>query len=535
VSPETGIGLAVLWPLAGAGLVVLLRRWPNLREAASLLTAASLFTLIAAVILPAVSAGARPRLDLVEVIPGLSLAFEVEPLGMLFALVASGLWIVTTLYSIGYMRGHGEHNQTRFYVCFALAITGAVGVAFAANVFTLFVFYEAITLSTYPLVTHHGTETAKKAGRTYLGILMGTSIGLLLLALVWTYLAAGTTDFRPGGILAGRVDGWHLGVLLALYAFGTGKAALMPFHRWLPAAMVAPTPVSALLHAVAVVKAGVFTVMKVAVYIFGTDLLGSSGASGWLTWVAAATILIASGVALTRDNLKARLAYSTVSQLSYIVLGAALATHWSVVGGSMHIVMHAFGKITLFFCAGAIMVGAHKGEVSQMDGLGRRMPLTFLAFLIGSLSVIGLPPLGGSWSKWFLILGAAEAHRQVMIGVLMVSSLMSIGYLMPVVGRAFFRPLPAEDDHGGRDHGPDTGHGHEHGAGLGPAPAAGTGERGRLARLLGVEHMLPHWQVGGGIREAPLLCVLPPLLTALGCIFLFFYADRLFQLLNGIG
>jgi len=495
VTVQSAVGLAVVLPLAGVVLIALLSRWPNLREAASLVTAGSLFALIAGTILPVVSAGGRPRLDIVEMLPGLEVAFEVEPLGMLFALVASGLWIVTTLYSIGYMRGHHEKHQTRFYICFAVAIAGAVGVAFAANVFTLFLFYEAITLSTYPLVTHHGTDAARRAGRVYLGILMGTSISMLLLALVWTYWRAGTTDFRPGGILAGVVSNRELVVLLVLYAFGTGKAALMPFHRWLPAAMVAPTPVSALLHAVAVVKAGVFTVMKITVYIFGTDLLLTTGASRWLTWVAAFTILAASIVALTKDNLKARLAYSTISQLSYIVLGAALATQAGVMGGSMHIAMHAFGKITLFFCAGAIMVGAHKTEISDMAGLGRRMPFTFGAFLLGSMSVIGLPPMGGSWSKWFLILGAAEAEQRVMIGVLMVSSLLSVGYLMPVVATAFFGRAPANPEHQ-----EPSGDHHE-----------------------------------SGIHEAPLLCVLPPVLTAIGCIVLFFYAQGMFDLLSGIG
>jgi multicomponent Na+:H+ antiporter subunit D len=492
VSAETAVGLAVLWPLFGIVLIALLRRWPNLRETATLLTAGSLFAIVAKVILPVVMAGGRPRLDVIEVLPGLDLAFEVEPLGMLFALVASGLWIVTTLYSIGYMRGHHEENQTRFYICFALAISGAVGVAFAGNVFTLFVFYEAITLSTYPLVTHHGTEAAKRAGRVYLGILMGTSVGLLLFALVWTYLAAGTTEFRPGGILAGRVDGWQLVVLLALYAFGTGKAALMPFHRWLPAAMVAPTPVSALLHAVAVVKAGVFTVLKVLVYVFGIDLLASTDASRWLTWVAAFTIIAASVVALTKDNLKARLAYSTISQLSYIVLGGALATSAGVLGGGMHIAMHAFGKITLFFCAGAILVGAHKSEISQMDGLGRRMPFTFGAFFLGSLSVIGLPPMGGSWSKWYLMLGTIEAGQLALMVVLMASSLLSIGYLMPVVARGFFRPPPAD----------------------------GHGDPGDGSKL--------------GIHEAPLLCVMPPVLTGIGCVVLFFCAEDIYRLLMGI-
>jgi multicomponent Na+:H+ antiporter subunit D len=487
VSPETALGVAVALPVVGAFAVVLLRRRPNQREAASLLTGVALLVVVAGVVLPAVLAGARPRLELVEVLPGLALAFEVEPLGMLFALVSSTLWIVTTLYSIGYMRGHREQNQTRFYAFFALAIAAAIGVAFSANVFTLFVFYEAITLSTFPLVTHHGTPEARRAGRTYLGVLMGTSVAFLLLALVWTYRVAGTTDFREGGILAGLLSDRQLVILLALYAFGTAKAALMPFHRWLPAAMVAPTPVSALLHAVAVVKAGVFTIMKVVVYVFGIDVLRSTGASWWLTWVAAATIIIAACVAMTRDNLKARLAYSTVSQLSYIVLGAALATRWGVLGGSLHIAMHAFAKITLFFCAGAIMVGAHKTEVSEMDGLGRRMPFTFLAFLLAALGIIGLPPMGSTWSKWFLILGAADAHQTAMIVVLMLSSLLSIGYLMPVVVRAFFRPLPDGDN------------------------------------------------PGSGLREAPLLCVLPPVLTALGCVALFFFANDILGLLRGIG
>jgi len=419
------------------------------------------------------------------VIPGLALAFELEPLGLLFALVASGLWLVTSCYSIGYMRGHGETHQTRYYAFFAVAISGAVGVAMAANMLTLFVFYEVLTLSTYPLVTHHGDEKARRGGRTYLGILLATSIGMLLLAIVWTWMVAGTLDFRVGGILAGKVDTVSLVLLLALYAFGTGKAALMPFHRWLPAAMVAPTPVSALLHAVAVVKAGVFTVLKVAVYIFGIDLLRETSVSVWLMYVAGATVLIASLIALRKDNLKARLAYSTVSQLSYIVLGAALAHPWSVIGGGMHIVMHAFGKITLFFCAGAIYVAAHKTEISDMRGIGRLMPVTTFAFLIGSLSVIGLPPMGGAWSKWFLALGAAETHQVVFVAVLMVSSLLNIGYLLPIVVRGFFF-----------------------------APERGP-ERPR-------------------IKEAPLFCVIPLCVTAAGCVALFFFADEIYRLLQPI-
>ena len=385
VNPETAILLSLGIPLAGAVLIALFGRQPNLREGVTLATAALLFGTVITLV-PTVMDGARPAVTLIEMLPGLPLHFEVEPLGMLFGLVAFGLWIVNSIYSIGYMRGNKEKNQTRFYVCFAIALASTLGIAFAGNMLTLFVFYEALTLSTYPLVTHKGDAAAKRGGRTYLGILLFTSIGLQLLAILWTWQVAGTLDFIPGGILAGKASDPVVGILLLLYMYGIGKAALMPFHRWLPAAMVAPTPVSALLHAVAVVKAGVFTVMKVVIYIFGIDLLAESGQNLWLIYLAAATLLIASLVAMTKDNLKARLAYSTVSQLAYVVLGAALATSWGVIGGSMHIAMHAMGKITLFFCAGAIYTAAHKTEISEMAGLGRVMPFTFGAFLIGALS-----------------------------------------------------------------------------------------------------------------------------------------------------
>ena len=466
----------------GAALIPLFHSRPNQRDAITLLTAGLLFALVASLV-PAVLAGGRPRVILAEPLPGLALALEVEPLGLLFALTSSFLWIVTSLYSIGYMRGHGEANQTRFYVYFAVALASAVGIAFAANMVTLFLFYEALTLSTYPLVTHHGTEEAKRAGRTYLGLLLGTSIGLQLLAIVWTWQLAGTLDFTPGGILAGKASPAVTSVLLVLYVLGTGKAALMPFHRWLPAAMVAPTPVSALLHAVAVVKAGVFTVLKLAIYLFGIDLLAELGSSRGLLYLATATILIASLVAMSKDNLKLRLAYSTISQLSYVLVGALLATGAGVVGGSMHLVMHAFGKITLFFCAGAIAVATHKTEISQMRGLGRTMPLTMGAFFVASLSVIGLPPLGGLWSKWFLALATLEADQVAVLAVLMFSSLLNVAYLLPIPIRAF---LSAPDN-----------------------PGQGT-----------------------RVREAPAFCVAALLITALGCVVLFFFPEPIYRLLN---
>ncbi len=480
MSPETLVTLAPLVPLAGALLIALSGRRPNLREAVTLITAGAAFVCVAA-LLPGVMAGARPAATWFEPVAGLAIAFQVEPLGMLFALIASFLWIPNSLYSIGYMRAHHERNQTRFYTCFAIAIGSAIGIAFAGNLLTLFVFYEILTLSTFPLVTHAGTQAAVRSGRIYLGILMGTSIGLLLLAIIWTYSLTGTLDFRSGGILAGIAPGL-LPVLFALYIFGVGKAAIMPFHRWLPAAMVAPTPVSALLHAVAVVKAGVFTVLKIVIYVFGLDLMQSARPGEWITWIAAFTVLAASLIAYTRDNLKARLAYSTVSQLSYIVLGALMATSSSVIGGGLHILMHAFGKITLFFCAGAIIITAHKQKVSELRGIGRAMPYTMFAFLLGSLSIIGLPPFGGSWSKWYLMLGALDAGEVVLMTVFMASSLLNIAYLLPIAVRAFFP---------------------------GPAPT----------------------EFDGGIAEAPLLCLVPLLFTALAGVVLFVYPDPFYRLL----
>jgi multicomponent Na+:H+ antiporter subunit D len=446
MSPAMIVGLCVGLPLLGAGAILALGRWPNARDTAGIVTAGILFSLVLRLVDP-ILAGLQPEHLILEVLPGIALSLKVEPLGLLFALVASFLWIVTTLYAVGYMRGHHEKNQTRFFVFFAIAIACAMGVAFSANLFTLFAFYEAITLCTFPLVTHHGTPEAKKAGRIYLGILLTTSIGFQLLAIIWTWHLAGTLDFQEGGILAGTASNGVLSVLLILFVFGAGKAAVMPFHRWLPAAMVAPTPVSALLHAVAVVKVGVFTILKVAVYVFGLDLLGTLASAPWLAWVAAVTIILGSLVAFTKDNLKARLAYSTISQLSYIVLGALLANEWGVIGGGMHIAMHAFGKITLFFAAGAVLVAAHETDISRMHGLGRRMPITFGAFFVGSLSIIGVPPAGGAWSKWFLGMGTLEAGQIGLLVVLMVSSLLSLVYLLEVPIRAFFSAPPDDVHH----------------------------------------------------------------------------------------
>lgn len=470
---------AVAVPLIGCVAVLLLRRRPTARDTASVIVG----LLLAGVVMslwPAVEN--RPRFALWTWLPGLSLELSLEPLGLLFATVAALLWPVTTVFAAGYLRDEQDPAQTRFFAFFAVTIASAMWIALSGNLVTLLIGYEVMTLVTWPLVAHKGNPRAQRGARTYVLVLLATSIGLLLPAIVWTWTLTGSTDFRPGGIMAGQAGAGALTVLFALYVLGIGKAALMPVHRWLPAAMVAPAPVSALLHAVAVVKAGVFTILKVSVYVFGIDTLQTSDAAEPMAWLAAFTLLAAAVVAIRSDNLKRRLAYSTVSQLAYIVLAAALANDLAASGGALHMVTHAIGKITLFLCAGAIAVTAGRTRVSELDGLGRTMPWTFTAFLIAAFSIIGLPPLGGTWSKWLLLLGAAEADQAVMLLVLVLGSLLAVAYLMPVPVRAFLRPCAEPPRHG----------------------------------------------------EARLLLVVPLTVTALGCIALFYAADILLRPLAGL-
>ena len=438
MSAETAILSALWWPLLGACLIALTGRISdNLRETVTLVTAVGLIWIVWG-LLPDLFAGARPAVTLFEILPGIDIAFRVEPLGMLFGALASGLWLINSIYSIGYMRGNKEQHQTRFYVCFAIALAATMGVAFSANLLTLFLFYEVLTLSTYPLVAHKGDPATVRSARVYLGILLTTSIGLFLPAIIWTYAAAGTGDFVLGGILDGKVQGPALGLLLGLFVFGAGKAAVMPVHRWLPAAMVAPTPVSALLHAVAVVKTGVFVIVKLIVFVFGVDVLQSEPSTSWLPLVTAFTIVAASVVALRQVNLKRLLAYSTIGQLSYVVLAAAILKPLSEIGAAVHIVAHAFGKITLFFAAGAIYVASKKTEVFQLRGIGRRMPWTMGAFTIGALSMIGVPPTGGFVSKWFILAGAFQADDYVAIATIVLSTALNAAYFLPIIYLAWF-------------------------------------------------------------------------------------------------
>jgi len=471
--------LAVLISLAVVPILAS-SRTPNVREAWTFVAAIAKFLLVLSM-LPVILKGAEIVYTVAEVLPGVAIKFRVDAFGMLFALVSSSLWIVTSAYSIGYMRTLKEHSQTRYFCFFALALSATVGVAFSANLLTLYLFYEMLSFATYPLVTHHQDREARSSGRKYLLYIVGSSIAFVLPAMLLSYNLAGTLDFARQGFLAGTGSKELITLLLVMMLFGFAKAGIMPFHSWLPAAMVAPTPVSALLHAVAVVKVGVFSIVRVLTGVFGIDLLRSLHLGTLIVYIASFTILVGSLIALSQDGLKRRLAFSTIAQLSYIVLGVGLLSPKGITGGVLHIAMHAFGKITLFFCAGAIFVATGKKNISEMVGIGRRMPITMTAFFIASLSIIGMPPCGGFLSKWYLVLGSLEADQMPILFVLLCSSLLNAAYFMPVVYKAFFC-TPQEAMFENR------------------------------------------------IQEAPAFCVVPLVITAVISIVLFFYPQPFFRL-----
>jgi multicomponent Na+:H+ antiporter subunit D len=422
-------------------LILFSRKRENIREFWSI--AGSILTFISvAAMVPTVWEGNRIIYTLSSIAPGISINFRVDGLSLVFGVISSFLWIFATFYNIGYMRSLNEHAQTRYYTCFAVAIFGAQGVSYSGGLFSLYLFYEVITLFTYPLVAHHQDEEGYAGGKKYMVYLMGTSKGLLLPAVILTYVMTGTLDFSDNitsGIFTNVADNLWITVTYVLFIFGFAKAAIMPLHNWLPSAMVAPTPVSALLHAVAVVKAGVFCIVRVMLSVFGTGILNDLHLGIYTAYFVSFTILMASVIALTKDDLKARLAYSTVSQLSYVVLGVALLDRSGMLGGIIHIANHGFSKITLFFCAGAIYVASHKKKISDLDGIGYAMPFTMGAFAIASLSMIGVPPVAGFVTKWHLLNGAMGINNMVIVAVLMISTILNAGYFVPITIRAFFR------------------------------------------------------------------------------------------------
>ncbi len=454
ILPAAAIGVSLL----GALLILVFgnKIGPNRREAITMTAAVAKAVLVFSMV-PAVLAGNQYEICLWKLTDSLTLSLRTDEAGMVFACVASALWIVTSIYSIGYMRGHGEKNQTGYFAAFAMCMASAIGIAFAANLLTFFIFFEMLTISTYPLVTHYRDAKAKFSGRKYLAYTL-ISGQLFFVAIVIVYAVYGSCDFVAGGFIpAGSLgQGTMLLLFFMMVLAGMVKSGVMPFHGWLPSAMVAPTPVSALLHAVAVVKAGVFCLLRVVCYVFGPASASWCGGSTVLCWMAVITMMYSSLVALQQDNLKARLAYSTIGQLSYIVLGISLLNTDSITGALFHLAAHACLKITLFMCAGAIYVTYGLAEISNMKGLAKRMPVTSTCFAVASLGIAGMPLMAGFVSKLSLMKGALAAGMPVFLLVLTASALFAIGYLIPVV-KIFFGDGEPAISHG---HGHDNDHNH---------------------------------------------------------------------------
>ncbi len=435
IRPFLAVGVSLL----AAFLIMFSGKKPNVREfwsvAAAFIKAALIFSMV-----PAVLAGNVYEFTLFDVTDTIGFTLRTDAAGMVFACVSSFLYIPVSFYAIGYMRGHHEKEQTGFYAAFAVCLSAAIGIALSANLLTFFIFYELLTIATWPLVFHARNEEARFSGRKYLIYTLVTG-QLFLAGIVAIYAMAGTIDFQAGGFLTtDMAPAWLLQVLFFLMVLGGAvKAGVMPLHGWLPSAMVAPTPVSALLHAVAVVKAGAFCVLRLVGFVFGPALLAEIGAADVLAWFAAFTIIAASLIAIKQDNLKRRLAFSTVGQLSYVVLGAALLAPLSIAGAYFHIVAHALMKITLFMCAGAIIVTTHKENISEMHGVGKQMPITMACYTIAAIGIAGMPFIVGFISKWNLALGALQVNQPFYLVVLICSALLSLYYLMPVSYLAFFK------------------------------------------------------------------------------------------------
>ena len=436
---------AVLISVVGTLAILAAHRRPNLREAVTLVVSVGKFGIIASMI-PRVLAGDVYVWSLGSFVTDISFALRADSLGLLFATLASLLWIITSLYSIGYMRGLDEHGQTRYFASFAMSLSAAVGIAFSPNLIVLYVFYEVLTVATYPLVAHDETGEARAAGRKYLAYTFGGGVAVLA-GSVFVYGLTGTVSFSSGGIAElAASDPAFARAAFALLAAGFGvKAGLMPLHSWLPDAMVAPTPVSGLLHAVAVVKSGVFGISRVVLDVFGPETVAELGVGLPLAAVATVTLLAASVIALRKDHLKRRLAYSTVSQLSYIVLGLSILSPEAITGGLLHIPAHAFMKLTLFFCAGIIHVETHTDYISEMAGIGKRMPVTMTAFAVASAGMAGIPLVAGFVSKFYILAGTVSTGDYVFAVALLVSGVLNIAYFWPVIYQAFFESSDAHD------------------------------------------------------------------------------------------
>ena len=373
----------------------------------------------------------------------LKIAFKVDGLSSIFVAMVSFLWPLAVVYATEYMKHEGR--QEKFFTFYIMTFGVTLGIAFSANMLTLYLCYELLTFITLPLVMHEINDRTIYAGRKYL-IYSVSGASFAFVGMMIILFTTGTLDFTYGGLLTGMAtDNTLLIAYLMMFAGFGVKAAVFPFHGWLPGASVAPTTVTALLHAVAVVKAGVFAIMRATYYLFGADYLYGTWVQNVVMSMAIITICFGSWMAMSSKHFKRRLAFSTISQLSYILLGVTIMTPAGFTGALSHMIFHALMKIVLFYTAGSVLYMNHKEYIRDVEGYGAKMPKTFLCFTICSLALIGVPPLSGFFSKFAIATAAAEmANTMGFAGIcaLMISALFTAMYLLQIVVLAY---LPHKD------------------------------------------------------------------------------------------
>ncbi len=443
MSLEFALAFMLIGPAATALLVLALSRPPGLRDVVHIggalaVAAAALFVASAA------GQGETARIVLARPLPNVDLAFSIEPLGALMGALISVLGFAHAAHAAGIVRATQEKAPARLMAFLSLALAAAMAVAFSANLFSLFVSYQALILATFPLVAHRGDEDARRAARTYLATLLAGSIGLLLPALVWTYAIAGALDFQPGGMLAGRVDTFTANALLVLFVFGIGMAATPPLHRWLAASSNAPNPAVVSIHAVTVLPAGGIGLLKVFALVFGGALAEARIASFALLVLVGVGMCVAALIALSKQDLRERLSYSCMAQSLAVAMGGLLALPVGLFAAALQVVALSCAAATLTMAVGTVAAATGRTSVADYAGLGRVMPWTFAGFALASASMIGLPPFSGAWAKLWLITAASAAGLTWAAGLAALAAVLTFAHLGPLAAHALAGRAPTD-------------------------------------------------------------------------------------------
>lgn len=443
MSAELALIALLAAPVAQALLTLAFARPPGLRDV-TFIGFAFVIAGLAIFLVDAVGNGASARVVLARPLPNVDLAFALEPLGVLMAALIAILGAPHAVHAAGVVRATHEKAPARLMAFLALAMASALAVAFSANLFSFFVAYQALILTSFPLIAHRGDDESRASGRIYLATLLAGAIGLLMPAMVWTYAIAGALDFQPGGVLAGRVDPWTANALLVLFVFGIAMAAMPPMHRWLPAASRAPNPALVSTHALTVLPAGGVGLLKVAALVFGPALIDARIAAQALMVLAGVAMCVTALIALSKQDIRERLSYSCLTQLLAVAMGALLATSMGLFAAALQVVALSCAAATLTMAVGTVTAATGRTAIGDYAGLGRVMPWTFAGFALASASMIGLPPFSGAWAKLWLITAASFAQLPWAAALAGIAAVLTFAHLGPLAANALAGKAPTD-------------------------------------------------------------------------------------------